>query len=546
MQATTAHIPLTLMDLLDHAAVVSPGQEIVSFLPDGTAQRYSYRDFRRRVRALAQALVALGLEKGAPVGTLMWNHHAHLEAHFGVPAAGGVLNPLNSRLHPTEIAYLIEHSETRILLVDDTLWPLYRRIKNEIGRHEVVLFSYSGNSIPASPEDYEGFLRHADASVSLPKIGENDAATLCYTGGTTQRPKGVVSSHRALVLHSLVCGLPDVFGLSQDDVILPIIPMYHVNSSGLPFMATLVGAKLVLPGSRVQSEAALEIFADEGVTFTAGVPTFWHGVLEALDRSPGRWDLSPRLRVMIGGSAPSEALISGLRRHGLSVIQTWGMTETAAASTVSKVTPGKGHASEKAEVDRLAKQGVPVPLMQLRVSVDGQAQPWDGKAAGELEVRGPWVTGTYYKWPKADEAFTEDGWLRTGDVVTIGPDACMTLVDRTKDLIRSGDDWISATALENALSEHSAVAEAAVVALPHEKWQERPLAVVVRRRDAEVSQEDLLAFLATRFAQWWLPDAIVFVEALPRTAAGKLNHARLRKQFKDWSWTGPADQMKAG
>lgn len=546
MQATTADIPLTLMGLLDRAAVVNPHHEIVSFLPDGSAQRYTYRDFHRRVLTLARALVGAGLEKGSPVGTLMWNHHAHLEAHFGVPAAGGVLNSLNSRLHPTEIAYLIEHSETRVLLVDDTLWPLYRRIRNEIGRHEVLLFSYSGNPIPGGPEDYEAFLSRADVGVRLPEIGENDAASLCYTGGTTQRPKGVVSSHRALVLHSLVSGLPDVFGLCRDDVILPIIPMYHVNSSGLPFMAAMVGAKLVLPGSRVQSEAALDIFADEGVTFTAGVPTFWHGVLEALERSPGRWDLSPRLRVMVGGSAPSETLIGGLRRHGLSVIQTWGMTETAAASTVSRVTPDMERESEKVQVDRLAKQGVPVPLMQLRVAVDDQAQPWDGKTAGELQVRGPWVTGTYFRWPKSDEAFTEDGWLRTGDVVTIDPDACMTLVDRTKDLIRSGDDWISATALENALMEHPAVAEAAVIALPHEKWQERPLAAVVRHLDAKVGQEDLLAFLATRFAQWWLPDAIIFVEALPRTSVGKLNHARLREQFKGWSWTDPADQLNTG
>lgn len=533
MRSTTLRIPLNVPALLEHAALLHRATEIVSILGDGSGYCCTYADVHRRARALAQALERAHLGAGDRVGTLMWNHHVHLEIHFGVPAMGGVLVPINVRLHPADIAYVIEHSQIRFLLIDDTLLSLYEEIRRQIGDHRIVVFSASGARVK-NHESYEEFLQKGTVDHRQPDLDELQPASMCYTSGTTGRPKGVVYSHRALVLHSLIAALPDVLGICQQDVVLPIAPMFHVHAWTLPFVATMVGAKQVLPGSQTEPRRLLDICEAQKVTFAAAVPTVWLRVLDQLDANPRRWDLSRKLRIMMGGSAPPSALLAGLRRHGIAVFQAWGMTETAAAATVSRLSPDLEKGPEEDKLVALAKQGQPVPLLQLRVMRDQQEMPWDGRSAGELQVRAPWVSGGYYESGEESGTASSGGWCRTGDIVTIDSSGCVTLLDRTKDLIKSGGEWISSVALENALMDHFAVADAVVVGVPHPKWQERPLAVVVPRPAFRVTVEDLKVFLEPKFARWWLPDAILFAEAIPRTSAGKADRDRLREQYGSW------------
>jgi fatty-acyl-CoA synthase len=530
---TIGHVPLTLDGFLRYAATVHPNGEIVSARPDGTLDRYGYRELWRRSRRLARALVGLGLEKGERVGTLMWNHQAHLEAHFGVPAAGGVLHPLNIRLHPGEIADLIEHAETRLFLVDDVLNLLYQEVSKKIAPHRVIFLSYGGQRTPQGHDDYETLLAANSEDAPLPPVDETDAALLCYTGGTTGRPKGVVYPHRALVLHSFAVALPNVFGISSADVVAAVAPLFHISSWTLPFTATLAGAKQVLPGAHTRADVLLDLFESEQVTFAAAVPTVWHGVLEALDAHPSWWKLSPRLRLMTGGAAPSETLIAGLRRHGVEVIQTWGMTETTASATVSRITSNLEKLSEDDKARTLAKQGIPVPFIEMRIVKNGSEVPWDGVTGGELQVHGPWVTRQYHRWSSGEDAFTEDGWLRTADVAAIEPSGCLKLLDRSRDLIKSGGEWISSIALENALMGHPAVAAAVVVAYPHPKWQERPMAFIIARPGTAPTDKELRGFLEPKFAKWWLPDTFEFVDDIPRTSAGKWDRAKLRAEIKE-------------
>ncbi len=531
---TIGHVPLTLDGFLRYAATIHPNGEIVSARPDGTRDRYGYRDLWRRSRCLARALVGLGLKKGERVGTLMWNHQAHLEAHFGVPAAGGVLHPLNIRLHPGGIADLIEHAETRLFLVDDVLRLLYQKVSKMIAPHRVVFLSYGGEQTSRDYDDYEALLAANDDDTPLPPIDETDAALICYTGGTTGRPKGVVYPHRALVLHSFAMALPNVFAISSVDVVAAVAPMFHISGWTLPFTATLAGAKQVLCGTQTRADILLDLFESEQVTFAAAVPTVLHGILEALNAHPVRWKLSPRLRLMIGGTAPSTALIAGLRRHSIEIIQTWGMTETTASATVSQITGDLEKLSEDDKAKTLAKQGVPVPFIEMRIVKDGNEMPWDGVTGGELQLRGPWVTSQYHKWSSGEGAFSEDGWLRTADVAVIEPNGCLKLLDRSCDLIKSGGEWISSISLENALMEHPAVVAAVVVAYPHPKWQERPIAFIIARPGTTPSDKELTTFLEPKFAKWWLPDAFKFVDDIPRTSTGKWDRVKLRAETKEF------------
>ncbi len=530
MQSTMMNYPLTLTHLLGRAAKLFARVEIVSQEPDKSLRRHTYADIERRSRALGEGLLKAGLKRGDRVATFMWNHHAHLETYFGAPAAGGVVHTLNLRLHPDDLVYIVEHAEDRFLIVDDVLLPLFEKFADRVKFERVFVVSHTENAIPEGYESYEKLLESATGDFEEPEIDENDAAGLCYTSGTTGRPKGVVYSHRALVLHSFACALEDMMGVSQRDVVLPVVPMFHANCWGFPFTVTLVGCKLVFPGPHLDPPSLLDLYEKEKVTLTAGVPTIWLGMVQELDKTPDRWTLTPGMRALVGGAAVPETLIRAFDRHGIEVIQAWGMTETTPLGTLSKLKYSLGELSEDEKYAYRAKQGIPSPFVDLRaVSEEGEV-PWDGKTMGEIQVRGPWAASSYFKVSESDR-WTEDGWFRTGDVATIDPEGYIKITDRTKDLIKSGGEWISSVDLEGALMGHEAVQEAAVIAIPDPKWQERPLAVVVLKEGAKATAEELRAFLEPKFAKWWIPDAYEFVEAIPRTSTGKFLKTKLREQI---------------
>jgi fatty-acyl-CoA synthase len=527
---------LTLVPLLERAGRLFPRVEIVSRRPDNWTHHYTYGDFYRRARALAAVLQDCGIRSGDRVATLMWNHHMHLEAYFGIPVVGGVLHTLNLRLHPDELAYIVNHAEDRFLIVDDILLPVFEKIKDRVNFERVIVAPFSGKRMPHSYEDYEVLLQKSSGRPQYADLAETDAAAMCYTSGTTGKPKGVVYSHRALALHSYSISLPDNFSICRRDTILPAMSMFHANAWGLPFAAVMNGCKMVLPGPNLQPELILDLLSSERVTLTGAVPTVWLGVLDVLEREPDRWPLASNLRVVVAGSAAPETLFRRFDQFGVRVIQPWGMTETTPIATVCTLKPHMEFWSEDDQYELRAKQGLPSPFIEIRARGDDGEVPWDGHTPGELEVRGPFVACSYYKLPDEGHRWSEDGWFRTGDVATIDPEGYVKITDRTKDLIKSGGEWISSVDVENALVAHPAVAEAAVIAVWHPKWQERPLAIVVPKNGAAVKEDDLRAFLASTFAKWQLPDDFVFVPELPHTSTGKLLKSALRRQYKDWNW----------
>jgi fatty-acyl-CoA synthase len=528
---------LTLPAILKRAEDLYGKKEIVSRTPDKSFHRYTYADFVRRSKKLAVALGKLGLEKSDRVVTLAWNTHQHLEAYFGVPSANLILHTLNPRLSPNDLAYIINHAEDKVLLIDETLVELLDDIEDEVDFEHVFVFSADG-SAPEGLESYEDLLEGADeADFEYPDLDERDAAALCYTSGTTGRPKGALYSHRSICLHSLALAAADGLGIRERDVVLPVVPMFHVNAWGVPFAATMVGAKQVMPGVHLDPESLLEEYEQERVTFTAGVPTVFLAVLQTLDSDPGAYDLSEMRSLAIGGSAAPESMIRGFdERHGLKVVHAWGMTETDPVATVCHLTSELLEAPEDEQYKYRAKQGFPLPFIEIRARGDKGFIPWDGEAMGELEVRGPWVANSYFNTEEGSDKFTEDGWFKTGDIVTIEPRGYVEIRDRDKDLVKSGGEWISSVDLENAIMGHEAVAEASVIAIPHEKWDERPLAVVVLKDGQEATAEDLLSHLEGDFAKWQLPDAVEFVDEIPRTATGKFLKMELREQFKDYQF----------
>ncbi len=531
---------LTLTSFLERAGRLYPKVEVVSRLPDNSLRRSTYADLYHRGSALASSLQKGGIKQGDRVATLMWNHATHLEAYFGIPAAGAVIHTLNLRLHPDELAFIANHARDRWLIVDDVLLPIYESFKDKVHFERVIVVPFGGLPTPSRYEDYESLLAQGSGSPTPVDADENAAVAMCYTSGTTGKPKGVVYSHRALVLHALSISLPDSFSVSRMDTVLPAMSMFHANAWGLPHAAVMNGSKPVFPGPNLQSDALLDLLEGEQVTLTGGVPTIWLGVIDCLERHPGRWKLVEGMRIVVAGSAAPESLFRRFDKFGVHVIQPWGMTETTPIATTSTLKPEMANWHEDRRYEIRAKQGLPSPLVEMRAVGDEGEVPWDGTTYGELQVRGPFIAAGYYKLPEEQDKWTKDGWLRTGDVVTIDADGYMKITDRTKDLIKSGGEWISSVDLENALVGHHAIKEAAVIAIRHPKWQERPLACVVLKEGAQVSDEELRIFLADKFAKWQLPDEFVFLAELPHTSTGKLLKSRLREQFSkfDWGRTG--------
>jgi fatty-acyl-CoA synthase len=506
-------------------------KQIVSRLPDKSFHRMTYGELVPRTRRLAAALRGLGLDDGDRVGTFAWNHHEHLEAYLGVPAGGMVIHTLNLRLHPDDLTYIATHGGDRALIVDKVLWPLAEQFVERVGFEHVI--AVGAGETPPGAVDYEELLAGADADgFEFEDVDERSAAAMCYTSGTTGQPKGVLYSHRAIAIHSLASTQSGTLGISESDTVLPVVPMFHANAWGFPFTCTLVGATQVFPGPHLDPESLLDAFEQEGVTITGGVPTIWMGILAALDAEPKRWDLS-RLRAMIvGGSAAPHAMIEGFeQRHRLHVCHAWGMTEMAPLGTVSELSSREAALPEAEQYAYRAKQGLPAPFVEIRARGPEGLVPWDGESMGELEVRGAWIANSYFEDDSQTYRWSDDGWFATGDIVTIEPNGYIEIQDRAKDLVKSGGEWISTVALENALMGHPAVAEAAVIAVPDPKWDERPLAVCVLREGATASPDELREFLEPNFAKWWLPDTFEFVQEIPKTAVGKFRKTALREQF---------------
>ncbi|MBF4501516.1 long-chain fatty acid--CoA ligase [Savagea sp. SN6] len=527
-------IPMLLSSFITRAETHFPHKKIVSRTSPDIIHRLTYADFADRTRRLANVLDGLGVERGMKVGSFAWNHHRHLELYFAVPSVGAVLHMINIRLSPEHIIHIVNHAEDEVLFVDDNLFSIIEPLIPELKtvRHIVIMSDDSviPNANFESMHDYETVLANASSEYEFPTdIDENSAAGMCYTSATTGMPKGVVYSHRGLYLHSFASGLVDSFGISERDVVMPVVPMFHVNAWGLPFTSVLFGSSQVLPGPNFTPELLIDLIESEGVTFTAGVPTVWLSVLKEQEEKPR--DLSSLDRVFVGGSASPRGLIKAYQDLGVKYISIYGMTETSPVVSVSRYTSEVENYSEEEKIDLRATQGIPIPGVQTKIVNEHGHVPWDGETMGELMLRGPWITDEYYKDARSEEAF-EDGWLRTGDIAVYTKEGYIKIMDRVGDLIKSGGEWISSVDLENALMSLEGVYEAAVVAVPHPKWQERPIASVVLKDGYEANEETkqrLYDGLRERFASWWMPDEILFMDELPKTSVGKFLKAELRK-----------------
>ena len=524
--------PLTLTNQLKRARAFFPRKEIVSKVRGGIF-RYTYRDFSDRVAQLANALRRMGVEEGDRVGTLAWNSYRHLELYYGVPCMGAVLHTANLRLPRDQIAYIINHAEDKVLFLDEDLLPLVEGLPLSTVRDFVVMPADPNETVTKTSlkpvHNYEELLRNSSADFEFPALDENRPAGICYTSGTTGEPKGVVYSHRGLFLHSLALCLPDAFALSERDIVMPIVSMFHVNAWGMPFAATMAGAKQVYPGPHPDCKTFAELIQNERVTLTAAVPSVWIAMLSELEQS--HYDVSSLRTIASGGAAVPSSLIAAYEeKFGVPIVQAWGMTEISPLATISRLTTAMKDWSKEDKLRQRAKQGLLSPGLEMRV-IDGQGHevPWDGRHSGELLIRGPWVADGYYKGQQF-----EDGWLHTGDVVTVDEHGFVQIVDRTKDLIKSGGEWISSVALENAIMAHPKVLEAAVIAVAHDRWQERPLACVVPKQEFRnaITKEEILETLRLHLPSWWLPDDIVFLEEVPKTSVGKFDKKVLRERFR--------------
>ncbi len=532
--ATMMDYPLTIQHIMERAKRYFPNRELVTLLAEGT-ERTTYGAMFPRVERLAAGLAKLGIKKGDRVATLAWNNTRHFELYFAIPCMGAVLHTLNLRLPAEQLGFIISDAADSIIFVDADLLPLLEKVQASLGsvRQIVVMNGSAMTSAPNMPQvlDYEQFIADAPATFAWPTLDERDAVAMCYTSGTTGNPKGVVYSHRSAFLHAISVTQADTIALSGNDVALPIVPMFHVNAWGLPHAAAMVGSKIVFPNKYMDPNRIAQVMHDEKVTFAGGVPTIWIGLLQVIAKR-NDLDLSSVTRLVCGGSAAPRSLIEGLDHFNLPIIHAWGMTETSPIGTVARLKSNLQGLPYQEQLNYRAKQGMPVALVDLRITdIDtGKELPWDGVAFGEVQVRGPWITGSYYHDTNPADKFV-DGWFRTGDVATIDPEGYIEIVDRTKDVIKSGGEWISSVQLESIIMGHPKVLEAAVVALPHPKWQERPVAVVVPKADTTVTPEEIQEYLQTRVAKWWLPDKIIIGMPIPKTSVGKFDKKVLRAQL---------------
>lgn len=522
---------LTLTNFLERARRFFPRQEIVSRGAQGIS-RYNYRQFYRRVCQLDNTLSALGVGQGDRVGSFAWNTHRHLELYFGLPCMGAVMHTVNIRLSSEQIAYVINHAQDKLLFIDEDLLPAIECVAAELPDIRQYVIMCEGKLPPTSLApvcSYEELLAEAPENYDFPQLDEGLPAGLAYTSGTTGDPKGVIYTHRMLFLHSFALALAGGFGISEADTTMALVPMFHANAWGIPYTSTMVGAKQVLPGPHPQPEEIAGLIQTERVSFAAGVPTVWIGLLQFLERQD--YDLSSLQQIVCGGSAVPLSLIKAYRdKLGLQIHQAWGMTEMSPAGSVGILKRSMSDWPAEQQLVQQAKQGLLLPGLEMRVlDESGREVPWDGESSGELLVRGPWVAHEYYCDPEASAQRFAGGWLRTGDVVTVDREGYLQIVDRTKDLVKSGGEWISSVALENALMAHPQVLEAAVIAVPNERWSERPLAYVVLKPDQQLSAEELLGSITAQFPKFWLPDEVTFIDELPKTGVGKFNKRALRQ-----------------
>lgn len=528
--------PLTLDRIIEHANRMYPQKLIKTMLPTGEMHSYTYSDFYQRVKQLGNVLETLGVEVGDRVGTFAWNNYQHMEFYFGIPGAGAVCHTLNIRLGADQLAYVINHAEDKVIFVDGTLLPLIEPIADQLDTVEhFVVFNVPQDKAINLPNvsHYETLMAEASTDYEWRSTDEQMAMGLCYTSGTTGMPKGVLYSHRSMYLHTIGVMAAGSLAVSEADVVLPVVPQFHAMAWGLPYACTYTGADMVMPGPHLKPEPLARMIETERVTVAAGVPSIWNGLYHELKNNPR--DISCIRALVVGGSAMPRSLIVGYEKElNVNVLHAWGMTELSPLGTASKLLKHHEALDQDAQWDIKARQGYFVPGVEGRiVDFSGKELPWDGETMGELQVRGPWIAQQYYKVERSSEHFTEDGWFRTGDVATIDENGFMTITDRTKDLVKSGGEWISSVDLENAIMGHPKVLEAAVIAIPDEQWAERPLAIVVPTSDEIVTSDELTEYLRDMFPKFWLPDRYIITNEIPKTSVGKLNKKVLRKMHTE-------------
>jgi len=532
--------PLLISSLIEHAAQYHPEAEIVARTVEGPLHRTNYREVARRARRVANALQALKVSQSDRVGTLAWNTHRHLELYYGVSGSGAILHTVNPRLFPEQIEYIINHAEDKVLFFDISFAPLVEKLAPKLKTVTAFIAMTDRSHMPviAVPNllCYEDLLAQHSEEYEWPVFDERTASSLCYTSGTTGNPKGVLYSHRSTVLHSLMECSPDTFGVNASMCLLLAVPMFHANAWGMPYATAMVGAKVVMPGPHMDGKSLYELMRDERVTFSQAVPTVWLMLFQYLDEHPEIDMKQVGLKTIgVGGAATPRTMIERFERDfGADYVQGWGMTETSPIGVIGRLLPRHGGLSAQGRIGVKMKAGRAVWGVGLKiVGDDGRELPHDGKAYGHLHVRGPWIASGYFKG-EGGQVLDADGWFPTGDVATIDADGYVQLVDRAKDVIKSGGEWISSIDLENAAIGHPAVMEAAIIGVSHPKWQERPLLLAVRRPGQQVTRDELLGYLGQRVAKWWVPDDVVFVEQLPHTATGKLLKTKLREQYRDY------------
>ena len=531
--------PLLVNQFLERASTFFPNKEIVTREGDGT-HRYTYADLMKRSSRLSHALAGLGVGTGDRVGTFAWNTYRHLEVYFAAPAMGAVLHTINIRLFTEDLVYIINHAEDKVILVDPDLVPILEPLVSQLESVEhFIIMTGDRNFTTTLPSAhiYEDLLSGASDLYSPVKADENSPAGLCYTSATTGRPKGVVYSHRAIVLHTMMEAQVDTIGFRERDVVLPIVPMFHANCWGVPYTCTMVGATQVLNGIRPDPEVICRLIESEKVTLSMGVPTIWIGVLDHLDRSGKTYDFSSLREIVSGGSAVPISMIQAYReRLGVELIQAYGMTEATPVVSYNRITGRFDGLSEGEKLQMAGTQGATVPGLEMRlVDDEGKDLPWDGEQRGELLFKGPWIADSYYNDPRSEETFI-DGWYHSGDIASVDPNGYIQIGDRVKDMVKSGGEWISSVDLETAIIAHPGVLEAAVVAIPHERWGERPLACVVPNADSKgkLEKAEVLDFIRDKFASWWMPDDVVFIDEIPKTSVGKMDKKVLRERYKDY------------